>query len=197
VPTAEIVGIEKRKDAYERSVEACSLNSLESRVSFLNCDILDIDGKHDFDAVVSNPPYFRRSAGVSETGSVRLESDDKYVARHETTATIGDFAKTASSMLVRGGSLYLVHRPDRLVDIFTEMRSAGIEPKEIQMVAPSHGKAANIVLIHGIKDAGPQLTILPEIAVHTENGGYTDVIMDIYERPKSKRQKKYNTIKND
>lgn len=190
VPTCKVVGIEKRKDAFDRSCEACKLNGLEDRVSFNNSDILDIDGKHDFDAVVSNPPFFRRTAGVSTGGSVRLESDDRYVARHETTADIRDFVRVASSMLMRDGSLYLVHRPDRLVDILTAMRSEGVEPKALQMVIPSPGKPANIVLIHGIKDAKPELKILPELAVYTTDGKYTEQILKIYERNKKQKPKR-------
>lgn len=179
VPDTEITGIEKQADACARSLEACRINGLGSRVTFVNSDVLGIEGRHDFDAVVSNPPYFRRGKDTSEAG-------DRYVARHETTADIGDFVRTASSMLVRGGSLYMVHRPDRLTDIITEMRNAGVEPKEMQMVTPAPGRAANIVLVHGIKDAGPQLTVLPEIAVHTSDGGYTDLILRIYERSTDK-----------
>lgn len=188
VPSASIVGIEKRRDAFERACKACSMNQLEDRVSFLNEDIMNLEGRHDFDAVVSNPPYFRRTASVSTGGSVRLETDDRYVARHETTADIGDFVRIASSMLMRDGSFYLVHRPDRLVDIITAMRSEGIEPKTMQMVIPSPGRPANIVLIHGIKGAGPELKMLPELAVHTTDGRYTETILRIYE--KTKKQKK-------
>ena len=76
----------------------------------------------------------------------------------------------------------MVHRPDRLADIITEMRAAGIEPKEMQLVVPKAGRAANIVLVHGVKGAGPELRLLPQIAVHTEDGGYTDEILRCYER---------------
>jgi tRNA1(Val) A37 N6-methylase TrmN6 len=61
------------------------------------------------------------------------------------------------------------------------MRRAGIEPKELQMTAPRAGEAPNIVLVHGIKGAGPELKLLPEIAVHTADGGYTPLIYRIYE----------------
>ena len=76
----------------------------------------------------------------------------------------------------------MVHRPDRLADIITEMRAAGIEPKEMQLVVPRDGKAANIVLVHGVKGAGSELRMLPQIAVHTADGGYTDEILRYYER---------------
>ena len=85
-------------------------------------------------------------------------------------------------MLKEGGHLYMVHRPDRLADIFYAFRTAGIEPKEMQPVVPSAGKSANIVLVRGIKGAGPELRMLPEIAVHEAGGGYTPEILRIYER---------------
>ena len=76
----------------------------------------------------------------------------------------------------------MVHRPDRLADIFYALRTAGIEPKEMQMVVPKEGAAANIVLIHGIRGAGSELRLLLQIAVHEEDGGYTDAILKYYER---------------
>ncbi|MBQ6314737.1 MAG: methyltransferase [Mogibacterium sp.] len=175
-PEITVTGFEKRRDAFKRACEAAEMNGLTGRVDFVCCDVNDIAGKHDYDAVLSNPPYFRKATDPAPSYT------DRFIARHETTADIGAFARTASSMLKRGGSFYLVHRPDRIADIITEMRSAGIEPKELQMVVPAAGGAANIVLIHGIKDAGPELRVLPEIAVHTEDGGYTEQILRIYER---------------
>jgi tRNA1Val (adenine37-N6)-methyltransferase len=85
-------------------------------------------------------------------------------------------------MLRAGGSLYMVHRPDRLADIICELRAAGLEPKEMQQVSPEHGEASNIVLIHAVKGAGPELRMLPEISVHLPGGGYTEDILRYYER---------------
>ena len=85
-------------------------------------------------------------------------------------------------MLRSGGSFYLIHRPDRLADIFTALRDSGLEPKEMQMVLPHPGEPANLVLIHAVKGAGPQLKMLPELAVHNTDGSYTESILRIYER---------------
>jgi len=129
-----------------------------------------------YDVVVSNPPYFKRNAAIPSA------TDGKFIARHETTAVIADFIAAADRSLERGGDLYMVHRPDRLADIICELRSQRIEPKELQFVAPRAGEAPNIVLIHAIKGAGAELRLLPEIAVHTSDGGYTEIINKIYER---------------
>lgn len=195
-----ITGFDINPDAIGRAARACKINGLEADIDFICCDIKDIIKGIDseavegssiksgsisesgavsrFDAVVTNPPYFRRTP--DEPGAA--DPDERYIARHETTAGIRDFARVSAAMLRDGGSLYMVHRPDRLADIFTEMRSAGIEPKEMQLVVPSAGKTANMVLIHGIKGAGPELRLLPEIAVHTADGGCTKEILEYYER---------------
>ena len=178
IPGIRITGIEKNPDAADRARRACAASGLDDRVSIICSDIKDVHGKHDLDAVVSNPPYFRRMQGHQ----MPEKTDERFTSRHETTADIWDFARAASSMLKRGGSFYLVHRPDRLADIFAAMRESGIEPKEMQMAAPVYGQAANIVLIHGIKDAGPELRILPEIYIRDEDGNYTPDILRFYER---------------
>jgi tRNA1Val (adenine37-N6)-methyltransferase len=178
-----LTGIEKREEAAARASEAAVMNGLEDRVRIITADINDVsdseefaDLREAFDAVVSNPPYFRRNSAIPSA------SDDRYTARHETTADIGDFARTAAFMTGNGGSFYLVHRPDRLADIFTALRENGFEPKEMQLVVPSPGEPANIVLIHAVRGAGAELRMLPELAVHTEDGGYTADILRIYER---------------
>lgn len=177
---AKMSGYDINRAAVERARRACEMNGLSEDIEFICTDIKDICEPGNFDAVISNPPYFRRTP--SEPGAD--DPDERYIARHETTADIADFAAAAAKMLTDGGHLYLVHRPDRLVDIIAGMRSAGIEPKEMQLVVPGSGKAANIVLIHGIRGAGPELRILPDIAIHAEDGGYTDEIIKYYERQK-------------
>lgn len=187
VADIHVTGVEKREEAADRAREAVSLNGLGDRVRIITADVSDIAGGTEadaemsglmgrLDAVVSNPPYFRKNSAIPSA------SCDRYIARHETTADIGDFARAAAALLKDGGSFYLVHRPDRLADIFSALRQAGLEPKEMQMVVPAEKQAANIALIHAVKGAGAELRMLPQIAVHTPEGGYTDDIMRIYER---------------
>lgn len=186
---AEMTGYDINAGAIDRARKACEMNGLDGDIVFICTDIkgifsLSSDGAPAADAacdaVITNPPYFRRTP--DEPGA--SDPDERYIARHETTADISDFTRVSAQLLKDGGHLYMVHRPDRLADIICEMRSAGIEPKEMQFVVPSEGKAANIVLIHGVKGAGPELRMLPEIAVHTADGGYTEDILRFYERKK-------------
>lgn len=175
---AVMTGYDISPGLTERARRACAMNGLSDDISFVCSDVKDIGASADLDAVITNPPYFRRTP--DEPGAA--DPDERYTARHETTADIYDFAVAAAGLLKDGGHLYMVHRPDRLADIFSAMRASGLEPKEMQLVVPRDGKAANIVLIHGVKGAGPELHMLPQIAVHTADGGYTEEILRYYER---------------
>jgi len=176
VPDSLLRGIDVRENAVSRASRACMANGLEDRITFETADVSGYSSDEEYDAALSNPPYFRKGAAIPAA------ADGKYTARHETTADIGEFARTASRLLGDGGDFYLVHRPDRLADIFEALRAAGLEPKEMQLVVPKAGEPANIVLIHAVKGAGAELRMLPEIAVHRAGGGYTDVIESLYER---------------
>ena len=76
----------------------------------------------------------------------------------------------------------MVHRPDRIVDIFVLMRKYKIEPKKIKFVYPNNNKKANLVLIQGIKGAKPFLEYENNLYVYKEDGRYTDEILKIYNK---------------
>ena len=175
---AVMTGYDISANAIRRAQRACDMNGMSADVEFICTDMNDIEVSAAFDAVITNPPYFRRTP--DEPGAA--DPDERYVSRHETTADIAAFTAISAGMLKEGGHLYMVHRPDRLADIFSGMKDAGIEPKEMQFVSPKPGKAANIVLVHGIKGAGSELHMLPQITVHTTDGGYTEDILKYYER---------------
>lgn len=176
IPNSIITGVELRTEEAARATGNVSRNHLDGRIRIVESDILNLEGVRDFDVIVTNPPYFRRGGGIPSAVT------GKYIARHETTADAADFIRVASELLATGGELFMVHRPDRLVDICVSMRKYHLEPKELQMIIPHPGEAANIMLIHGIKGAGPELKLLPDITVREEDGQYSSLINRIYER---------------
>ena len=76
----------------------------------------------------------------------------------------------------------MVHRPDRLVDIFSIMRDKKIEPKKIKFVYPNKNKKTNLVLIKGVKNGRPYLEYENNLYVYDEDGNYTDDILKIYNK---------------
>ena len=76
----------------------------------------------------------------------------------------------------------MVHRPDRLVDIFQLMREEKIEPKLVKFVYPKVNKKTNLVLIKGVKNGKPFLEYDNNLVVYNEDGSYTDEILKIYNK---------------
>lgn len=177
---AEVIGVDVQESYVEMASRSCSMNKLEDRVSFIQGDVsnLDMSRFHESapDLVTCNPPYFAKG------GAIPSSNASKFIARHETTATVEDFIKAAAALLGGKGHFCMVHRPSRLVDIFYYCRKYGLEPKDIRFVSPRKGEIPNIVLIHCVAGGGRELKYMEELAVYGEDGKYSDEIEEIYER---------------
>ncbi len=69
----------------------------------------------------------------------------------------------------------MIHKPSRLSDIFEALRAA-LEPKGTRLVVQSGNEPANLVLIHAVAGAKPDLKMLLEIAVYNSDGSdYTQI----------------------
>ena len=173
----EIIGVEIQKEVADMAKRSVKLNNLEDRFKILNMNIKEIHKvmeKNKFDCVITNPPYKKLN-----TGKVN-DNERKLISRHEITASLNDFIQTASMLLKDKGTLYMVHRPERIVDIVEKMRAEKIEPKEIRFVFPKVNEQPNLILIKGIKNARPFLKVSKPLYVYNEDGTYTDEILQIY-----------------
>lgn len=176
--SCRITAIELQEDSAKRAMRNVKINNLQDRIEVVNSDILDLGAEFTrrFDCVVSNPPYMVQGNGIVNGNS------EKMIARHETTASLEDFFRVADRIMKEKGNLFMVHRPSRLPDLITLGRKYNFELKTMEMVVPKVGGEANIVLLHYSHFGGKELRILPELPVHTENGGYTNKILEIYEK---------------
>ena len=172
-----IVGVEVQEEVANMAKRSVELNHLENKITILNDNILNLEDKFDkssFDAIVTNPPYKKMDTGITN------DNNKKLISRHEVTANLEDFIKVSKNLLKDKGEFYMVHRPERLVDILYLMRKYKIEPKQIKFIAPKIGKEPNLVLIKGVKNAKEFLKFDKILYVYNEDGSYTDEILKIY-----------------
>lgn len=173
----KIYGAEIQESVANLAKETIKLNNLQEEINILNIDLKELPsifGKHTFDVVTSNPPYMKE-------GSALVNKDVNFtLSRHEVACTIEDIIKVTDYLLKPLGKFYLVHRPDRLVDIFHYMRQYNIEPKYIKFVQPRKDKKPNLILIEGIKHGKPDLKFYDPLIVYNEDETYTDEIYEIY-----------------
>lgn len=177
----KIYGIEIQKEVAEMANKTVVLNELEEKIEIVNIDLKDAPEKlgiNMFDAVTSNPPYMSSGSGYQN------EEDKKTISRHEIKCNLEDVIKVASKLLKHNGRFFLVHRPNRLVDILTLLRKYKLEPKSIRFVHPKINEKPNLVLIKSIKASKPDLKFETPLYVYNEDGSYTDEILEIYDMEK-------------
>lgn len=177
--TPHICGLELQPAICDMAKRSVLLNHLEHRITITEGDLknaLPLYGSTRFDVITCNPPYMKAGAALVNA------ADAKTIARHEVACTLADVLQAANTLLTPTGHLVLVHRPYRLADIISGMRSVGIEPKRLRLVYPRAGKEANLVLVDGLKNGRPELRILPPLFLQDEQGGESAELKQIYER---------------
>lgn len=175
----EIVGLEIQQDVSEMAGRSIILNDIGERVKITRGDLKSapaIFGKGSFDVVTANPPYKHCGSGLLNP------EDTKAISRHEIKCTLEDVILSSSELLKNNGRFYMVHRPERIVDIIYLMRAYKLEPKRIRFVHPYPGRKPNLLLIEGLKSGKSFLNFMDPLYVHDENGNYTKEIEDIYGR---------------
>lgn len=176
---AMIYGVEIQKEVYDLAIKNVDYNNLEKQIKIINDDIKNIDKEFNnetFDIILSNPPYFK-----VEENSFLNDNKIKTIARHEILINIEQIIKIAKKLLKNGGSLALVHRSDRLIEIIELMLKNNIEPKKIRFIYPKVDKECNIILIEGVKDGKSGIKIMPPLFVHNDDGTYTEEIKSMFQ----------------
>ena len=171
---AHITGVEIQPEISQMAKESVKLNSLQNQITIINQDIKEFYKQTQpefYDIITCNPPYFE----VKETSRFN-KNDYKTIARHEVTLKLEDILQISRKLLKNGGTLGLVHRPERLIDILLTMRKYNIEPKKIRLIYPGKNKEANILLIEGKKNGKKGLKIMPPLYSHNPDGTYTEEI---------------------
>ncbi|MCU4924163.1 tRNA1(Val) (adenine(37)-N6)-methyltransferase [Bacillus cereus] len=172
-----ITGVEIQERLYDMGIRSVQYNKLEERIHLIHGDLKDMPeklGRHQYDVVTCNPPYFQTPVTSEKNMNEHLA-----IARHEIMCTLEDVVSASSQLVKQGGKVAFVHRPGRLLDIVTLMRKYKIEPKRVRFVYPKAGKEANTLLIEGIKDGNADLKILSPLFVYEENNEYTKEIRSI------------------
>ena len=175
----KIIGIEIQKDVADMASRSVVLNHLEKKAEIINEDINNlykIFPSNSFDAIVTNPPYKKQNTGLTS------KEESQLISRHEILCNIDDIAKISSYLLKSNGSIYLIHRPDRLIDLFESLRKYKLEPKILRFIYPKINKEPNLVLIKATKGAKQFLKNERPLIIYNNDETYTDEILEIYNK---------------
>ncbi|MFP4456142.1 MAG: tRNA1(Val) (adenine(37)-N6)-methyltransferase [Clostridia bacterium] len=171
--TIQIEGIEVQKSVAELATRNILHNGLDKQINLIVDDLRNIDMYFEnemFDIVVSNPPYFSPSNGMTS-----LKEEYAY-ARHELNGSISDFVEVAAKMLKFRGSAYFVYNSNRLAEFFAILKGNNLEPKRIKFVHPKQKNNSNTFLLKATKGSKEGLIVEPSLIVY-KNGAYTEELI--------------------
>ena len=171
-PGCNVTGIELDQAAHATALKNRAANNLDARLHSICGDIRAIDAlvsMDGFDICVSNPPYF--TAGLLSRATP--------LARHEQSCTLDDLMRAAVFSLRYGGDFYLVHKPERLAEIFTTACKYKLEPKRLRLLRHKENGPVSLVLVQCRKGAKPGLT-WEEASLFGPDGQYTQYYKDLY-----------------
>ncbi len=174
---AELIGLEIQEESADMAMRSVLLNELGDRVRIVQGDIKEAEKifqPASFDVITTNPPYMIKGHGLTNPDS------PKAIARHEVKCDLKDVMRAAKILLHPGGKFYMVHRPFRLAEILKVMSEERIEPKRLRLVHPYIDKEPTMVLIEGLRDGKPRMTIEPPLIVYDSNGEYSAEIKEKY-----------------
>ena len=175
----KIYGIEIQEEVADMARRSVILNNLEDKIEIINKNIKDLKGifeNNTFDSIVTNPPYKKLETGKTN------ERQNKFISRHEVTASLEDFIKISFDLLKDKGSLYMVHRPERLSEIIYILKKYKLEPKKMRFVHSNSEQEPKLVLIKAVKNVKEFLKVEKPLFVYNKNGNYTDEILGIYHK---------------
>lgn len=167
-----VTGIEIDEAAHTAALQNALQNQLQNRLNSICADFTAITGlvaAGSFDICVSNPPYF--TAGFL--------SKSTPLARHEQTCSLESLMESAAYALKFGGDFYLVHKPERLAEIFCAASRHKLEPKRLFLMRHKEDGPVSLVLIQCRKGAKPGL-LWDEAALHSKDGSFTEYYRKLY-----------------
>lgn len=159
-----IVAFEVQKEIYELGDESLKLNNINN-VKLINDDIKNIGNYYEegyFDIITCNPPYFK----VIDSSRIN-DNNVKAIARHEILIKLEDIVSLAYKFLRDKGKLYIVYRPDRLMELLKLFDKYKFGVKKLQCCYNNSDSLSSMILIEAMKNGHDDLKILAPL--FTEN----------------------------
>lgn len=166
-PTLHVLAVELQAEGCLLAQHSAHSSNVHDRITVRQQDLrtvhpTQLPNARPLDLVACNPPYFRPNSGAKALGT------ERQLARAEDTCTAADAAQAAFRLLKHGGWFCMIHRAERLCDVFDAMRGARIEPKCLQPIITAPNRAPKLILVGGRRDGNIGLTWLPPV-VWNEN----------------------------
>lgn len=178
-----MTGLEINADAAACAEANMEKNGLSERSRIVCGDIRNVKAlfqSGEFELVTANPPYFPQGSGKASPDPARA------AARGEMLCSLEDICAAASYLCKTGGAFCMVHRAERMTDVFCTLRQHGFEPKRLRLVSHKADSEPSLMLVEARRGGASGVKVLPTLVVRNADGTETDEILKIYHREDTK-----------
>lgn len=140
---ALITAVEIDKEAALQAQKNVNNSPWSDRIEIINCDIADYTSPTEYDAIISNPPYF--------VNSLKCPDKTRSIARHNDTLPPCTMMAKAKEFLIDGGTLSVVLPADALEKWCDEALFKGLSTRRMTFIHTLPHKPAKRVLIEFVK----------------------------------------------
>lgn len=157
-----IYGVELQNEIFELGKKSIEYNNI-TNIKLINDDVNNISNHFDFkfDIITCNPPYFK----VNDKTKVN-DYSVKAIARHELFINLENIIKISSKIIIDSGSLYLVHRCDRLVEIIDLLKKYNFGLRKFQFVYDNKNSSSCFLLIEAKYKCKSDLKVLNPLYIN-------------------------------
>ncbi len=141
----KITSVEIQEEMAGMAKRSVEKNNLLEKIEVLNIDIKKLNRGNTYDYIVSNPPYMKSSHGKVNSRSM------KAISRHEITLNLEELIDQSRRPLKPGGSLTLIYRSERMVELLNNLSQSGFYPKRIQNIFSETTKVSKLFMIEAVK----------------------------------------------
>lgn len=159
VPGLTLCGVEVQPDYADLARRNAAVAGQQMEVVCTDLAALpDHIRQRQFDHVIANPPYFRRSA------STPARDAGRETAMGEGTA-LADWVAAAARRVRPGGCVTFIQRSERLPDLLALM-AARLGSLQLLPLIPRRGRVAQLVLLRGVKGGRAGFSLCDPVLMH-------------------------------
>ena len=176
-PEAQIVGIDIDDAAVAQATENVATSPFTERISILKQDVTTYKPEMQFDAIVSNPPYF--------VDSLTCPDEQRSIARHAVTLTFEALIKSAYRLLKAEGTFSVVIPTEMRSKLEASARLEGYFISKVCCIKTTPKKPSKRQLIEFTKAPVKELVIsegILETSPNTRSDWYQKLTNDFYIR---------------
>lgn len=168
---SKVFSIEIQKEKANLLKENIKLNGIDN-IEVVNEDLNKVNFPNNFyDYIITNPPYYKKGANIKN------EKEEFLLSRQEIKMNLSDIFRFSNKCLKDKGKLFMIHKPERLVDIIKE--SGNLKLKRIKFVQSKAFEKPVFILMEFVKNANDGLKFENPLIIYDENNNYTKEVKEI------------------